>query len=217
MARMSPLVISPDIHDAYLVFRSYPTVYGPKIISFNITTGEPIRTYVVPESQFYAKLQLNDLRINNTIGTGGFAFITDDTKYGSITTIDLDTGAVVRHLYNSTFTSPDPNFVTMYNGEVYRNWNGTFASAIGSGSNGIALASGNVYWSVKASYRWYFVSQETIIKEGITNEELAKDIQVPGGMPSETAGYTADDKGRLYITLAAVSFLFQSTVTLDVL
>jgi hypothetical protein len=187
-----------------LILSSYPTVYGPKIISFNISTGEPIRTYIVPEDQFYAKLQLNDLRINNTIGTRGFAFITDDTKYGSITTIDLDTGDVVRHLYNSTYTSPDPNFITMYNGEVYRAWNGTTASAIGSGSNGIALASGNVYWSVKASYRWYFISQEVITRKNITDNELAQYIQVPGGMPSETAGYTADDKGRLYITLASV-------------
>lgn len=184
---------------------SYPLVGGAKIISFNISTGEAIRTYVFPEEQFYAKLQLNDLRINNSIGTGGYAFITDDTKYGSISTIDLDTGDVVRHLYNSTYTSPDSGFVSFYNGEVVRAWNGTTASQIGSGSNGIALASGNVYWSVKASYRWYFVSQETLIKKNVTDAEIIEEIQVPGQIPSETAGYTADDRGRLYITIAAVS------------
>jgi hypothetical protein len=186
---------------------SYPLTYGPKIISFNISTGEAIRTYVFPKNQFYAKLQLNDIRVNTSLGTGGYAFITDDTKYGSITTIDLDTGDVIRHLYNSTYTSPDPQFITFYNGEVYRAWNGTTASYITSGSNGIALTGGNVYWSVKASYRWYFVSQETLIRKNITDEEIAKEIQIPGSLPSETAGYTADDRGRLYLTPASVSSL----------
>ncbi|KAK7530606.1 major royal jelly protein-domain-containing protein [Phyllosticta citribraziliensis] len=200
---------------------SYPLTYGPKILSFNSTTGELIRTYVFPADQFYAKLQLNDLRINNSIGTGGYAFITDDTKYGSISTIDLDSGKVVRHLYNTTFTTPDDQFLSFYNGEPLRNWNGTTWSPITSGSNGIALAGGNVYWSVKASHRWYFVSQEALVRNDVSDEELAELIQVPGNLPSETAGYTADDKGRLYITAAAQSAILyvdtqQSEVTQEI-
>ncbi|KAJ0104461.1 hypothetical protein J7T55_010927 [Diaporthe amygdali] len=175
-----------------------PVPDGPKIINFNYTTGEPIRTYIYPEDQWFAKLQLNDIKVNNTLGTGGYAFITEDSQYGSITTLDLSTGEFIRHLYNTTFTRPDERFTSIYNGEPIRNWNGTKPSYMTSGTNGIALTSGNVYWGVKSSHRWYILSQEALIS-GLSDEELAAKIQIPGNIPSEQAGFTADDKGRIYM------------------
>lgn len=181
-----------------------PIPDGPKVINFNYTTGEVIRTYIYPEDLWLAKLQLNDIRINNTLGTSGYAFITEDTQYGSISTLNLDTGEFIRHLYNTTFTKPDERFTSMYNGEPIRNWNGTKPSYMNSGTNGIALASGNVYWGVKSSHRWYFVSQEALIG-GLTDEELATKVQVPGNVPSEQSGFTADDRGRVYMMASEVS------------
>lgn len=186
------------IYTILIVFTSsYPIVDGPKIMNFNYTTGEVIRSYPYPEDLWYAKLQLNDIRINNTLGTGGYAFITEDTQYGSISTLDLATGEYIRHLYNTTFTRPDERFTSMYDGEPIRNWNGTKPSFMNSGTNGIALASGNVYWAVKSSHRWYILPQSALIS-GLTDEELAAQVQVPGNFPSETAGFTADDRGRVY-------------------
>ncbi|KAK7702892.1 hypothetical protein SLS64_009503 [Diaporthe eres] len=176
---------------------SMPVPDGPKVINFNYTTGEVIRTYIYPEDQWLAKLQLNDIRINNTLGTSGYAFITEDTQYGSISTLDLGTGEFIRHLYNTTFTRPDERFTSMYNGEPIRNWNGTKPSYMNSGTNGIALASGNVYWGVKSSHRWYFVSQEALVS-GLTDDELSAKVRIPGNIPSEQAGFTADDRGRVY-------------------
>lgn len=181
-----------------------PVPDGPKVINFNYTTGKVIRTYIYPEDLWLAKLQLNDIKINNTLGTGGYAFITEDTQYGSISTLDLDTGEFIRHLYNTTFTKPDERFTSMYNGEPVRNWNGTKPSYMNSGTNGIALASGNVYWGVKSSHRWYFVCQEALIS-GLTHEELAAKVQVPGDIPSEQSGFTADDRGRVYMMASEVS------------
>lgn len=169
-------------------------------MSFNYTTGDLIRTYLIPQEQYFAKLQLNDIRINNTLG---YAFVTDDTSFGSITTIKLDDGTVSRRLFNNTFTRPDPNFTSMYNGEPIRNWNGTTPSFMNSGSNGIALASGNVYWGVKSSHRYYFVSQEALVNQ--SDEELVEAVQTPGNLPSETAGFTADDYGRVYSMASEVS------------
>lgn len=186
------------------LYSAMPVPNGPKVINFNYTTGEVIRTYIYPEDQWLAKLQLNDIRINNTVGTSGYAFITEDTQYGSISTLDLGTGEFIRHLYNTTFTRPDERFTSMYNGEPIRNWNGTKPSYMNSGTNGIALASGNVYWGVKSSHRWYFVSQEALIS-GLTDEDLASKVQVPGNIPSEQAGFTADDRGRVYIMASEVS------------
>lgn len=187
-----------------VLYSAMPVPDGPKVMNFNYTTGEVIQTYIYPEDLWLAKLQLNDIRINNTLGTGGYAFITEDTQYGSISTLDLDTGEFIRHLYNTTFTKPDERFTSMYNGEPIRNWNGTKPSYMNSGTNGIALASGNVYWGVKSSHRWYFVSQEALIS-GLADEELAAKVQVPGNIPSEQSGFTADDRGRVYMMASEVS------------
>lgn len=192
-------------------YSAMPVPDGPKVINFNYTTGEVIRTYIYPEDQWFAKVQLNDIRINNTLGTSGYAFITEDTQYGSISTLDLGTGEFIRHLYNTTFTKPDERFTSMYNGEPIRNWNGTRPSYMNSGTNGIALASGNVYWGVKSSHRWYFVSQEAMIS-GLTDDELAARVQVPGNVPSEQAGFTADDRGRVYTMASEVSTSIPSKV-----
>ena len=197
---MQPLTLT-GLHSAM------PVPDGPKVINFNYTTGEVIRTYIYPEDQWFAKLQLNDIKINNTLGTSGYAFITEDSQYGSISTLDLETGEFIRHLYNTTFTRPDEKFTSMYNGEPIRNWNGTKPSYMTSGTNGIALASGNVYWGVKSSHRWYFISQEALIS-GLTDEEIAAKVQVPGNIPSEQAGFAADDKGRIYVMASEVKTLF---------
>lgn len=172
-------------------------------MNFNYTTGEVIRTYLYPEDLWYAKLQLNDIKINNSLGTAGYAFITEDSQYGSISTLDLDTGKFIRHLYNTTVTKPDEKFTSMYNGEPIRNWNGTTPSYMTSGTNGIALASGNVYWGVKSSHRWYILPQTALIGN-LTDEELLAQVQVPGNFPSEQAGFTADDKGRVYMMASEV-------------
>ncbi|RDI85296.1 hypothetical protein Vi05172_g4846 [Venturia inaequalis] len=174
---------------------SFPIAGAPKIISFNISTAQPIRTYIYPTSQYNAKLQLNDIKINNTLG---YAFITEDSSFGSITTLDLEAGTFIRHLYNTTYTKPDAQFTSMYNGEPIRNWNGTTPSYMSSGTNGIALANGNCYWGIKSSHRYYFVSQQALVSN-LTDAELGAKVELPGTFPSEGAGYTADDRGRIYM------------------
>lgn len=170
-------------------------------MTFNYTTGELLRTYIYPEDQFYTKLQLNDIKVNNSLG---YAFITEDTSMGSITTLNLVSGEFIRHIHNSTFTRCDERFTSMYDGRPIRNWNGTTPSYLNSGTNGIALASGNVYWGVKASHRYYFAPQSVFISN-LTDEEIEAEIQVPGNFPSEGAGFTADDRGRVYMMASEVS------------
>lgn len=132
---------------------------GAKIISFNQTTGDAIRTYIIPDSLLYDSMNANDVRINNTLGAAGYAFITDESASGSVLAINLDDGTVVRRLYNTTVVKADPKYVGSYNGEPIYLWNGTTKSYATTGADGIALASGNVYWGVLASRRFYFISQ----------------------------------------------------------
>lgn len=175
--------------------------YGPKILKFNHTNGELIRTYIYPADSFNEKLQLNDIKINTTLG---YAFITEDSNHGSITTLSISEGIFKRHIYNTTHTRPDAKFTSMYNGRPIRNWKGTVPSYMGSGTNGIALTGGNVYWGVKSSHRYYYAPQSAFIGE-LTDAEIAEQIQVPGNLPSEGAGFTADDKGRVYMMASEVS------------
>lgn len=123
-----------------------------------------------------------------------------------ITTLDLSSRVFNRQLYNTTFTRADENFVSIYDGEPIRNWNDTTPSYLTSGTNGITLTSGNVYWGVKPSHRFYFTSQEALIAN-LSTEDLEALIQVPGSFPSESAGYSANEQGRIYACASSVFLL----------
>ena len=194
---------------------------GSKIMSFNISTKELIRTYPIPDQLLANGMNANDVRINNTVGSGGFAFITDESKYGSILAIDLNTGGVVRRLFNTSVVRADEGYVGSYDGQPVYSWNMTKKSFINTGSDGIALQSGNVYWGVLASRRFYYVPQEIMANFSATDEEVLAAVVYPGQLGSEQAGFTADDKGRLYLTASEQNAIYyvdtlQSQVTQEV-
>ena len=173
--------------------------YGSKIMSFTLQ-GKLLSTYVIPQALYYDKMNANDVRINNTLGTKGYAFITDESTAGSLLSINLDDGSVLRRLYNTSVTRADESYVGSYNGEPIYSWNGTNKSFIDTGADGIALQSGNVYWGVLASRRFYYVSQEVMINSSLSDAQILAAVQFPGQLGSEQAGFTADDAGRLYLT-----------------
>ena len=195
--------------------------YGSKIMSFNLSTKALIRSYPIPESLYYDGMNGNDVRINNTLGTAGFAFLTDESKSGSVLAIDLDTGGVVRRLYNTSVVRADDKYVGSYNGEPIYGWNGTVKSFLNTGADGIALQSGNVYWGVLASRRFYYVPQSVMANFSASDEEVLAAVVFPGQLGSEQAGFTADDKGRVYITASEQNAIYyvdtlQSQVTEEV-
>ncbi|KAL5405592.1 hypothetical protein PMIN06_005108 [Paraphaeosphaeria minitans] len=181
--------------------------YGAKIMSFSLA-GELLRTYIIPSELYYDNMNANDVRINNTLGEGGYAFITDESDAGSILSINLATAAANRRLFNTTYTRADEGHVGVYNGQLIYSWNGTRKSFITTGSDGIALASGNVYWGVLASRRFYYISQAAIVDNSISDEDLLAYVQDPGQCGTEQAGLTADDKGRVYICASEHNAIF---------
>lgn len=194
---------------------------GAKIIAYNVTTREKLRTYTVPAPLLANMTNCNDVRINNTAGTGGFAFITDESIYGSVLAIDLDTGGAVKRLFNVTQTRSDPGYVGVFDGELIYFWNGTTKSFPNTGADGIALASGNVYWGVLASRRFYFVSQAILQDFSASDDAVLAAVQDPGDCGTEQAGFTADDKGRVYILASEHNAIFyvdtqQSQTTMEV-
>jgi len=172
---------------------------GAKIMSFNQTTSQHIRTYTIPEALLANGTNANDVRINNTLGTNGYAFITDESKWSSILAINLDDGSAVRRLFNTSVVRADPDYVGSYDGNLIYMWNGTQKSYSTTGADGIALASGNFYWGVLASRRFYYIPQSVVINTSLTDAQVLAAVQDPGQCASEQAGLTADDQGRVYI------------------
>ena len=181
---------------------------GAKIMSFNQTTRELLRTYVIPQSLYYDGMNSNDVRINNTLGKGGFAFITDESPSSSLLAIDLDTGETVRRLYNTSVVRPDEGYVGFYDGQLIYSWNGTQRGNTKIGADGIALASGNIYWGVLASHRFYYIPQSVMADFSLSDADVLAAVKFPGQCGSEQAGFTADDHGRVYVLASETNAIY---------
>lgn len=116
------------------------TYGGAKIMSFNETTSEHIRTYKIPEDLLACRMNMNDLRINTTVGGGeGWAFITDASTNSSLVAINLETGSGLRRLFNTSVVRADENYVGSYDGEAIYSWSGNRTRHLTIGADGIAL------------------------------------------------------------------------------
>lgn len=194
---------------------------GAKIQAFDVATRTLIRTYTIPEALLANGTNLNDVRINNTLGTGGFAFMTDESKNASLLAVDLHTGQAVKRLMNTSVVTADPGYVGSFDGQPIYSWNGTSKKATTTGADGIALQSGNFYWAVLASRRYYYIPQAVMANFSASDEEVLAAVVVPGQLGSETAGFTADDRGRVYLLASEQNAIYyvdtlQSEVTAEV-
>ncbi|KAL1879194.1 hypothetical protein Daus18300_001773 [Diaporthe australafricana] len=194
---------------------------GAKIMSFDHSTKQLISTYLFPDDILSSGTNLNDLRINNTAGTGGFAFLTDASVKGGLLAVDLATGGVVKRLAGESVVMADPGYVGSYNGEPIYCWNGTAKSFCTTSSDGIALQGGQVYWGVLSSRRFYYVPQDILQNFDATDDEVLAAVQDPGQLGSEQAGFTADDQGRVFLLASEQNAIYyvqteQSRVTEEV-
>ncbi len=115
----------------------------------------------------------------------------------------LHDGSVTRRLFNTSVVRADEKYVGSYDGHLIYCWNGTEIGYCTTGADGFALASGNFYWAALASCRFYYIPQSVVIDASLSDEQVLAVVQHPGECATEQAGFTADDKGRVYI-LASV-------------
>lgn len=169
---------------------------GAKIMSFN-QSGEHIRTYTIPQDLLAHGMNANDVRINNTLGTNGYAFLTDESTNSSILAINLDDGSAVRRLFNTSVVRADEGYVGSYDGDLIYCWNGTQRNSCTTGADGMALASGQFFWGVLASRRFYYIDQQAVIDTSLSDEQVLAAVQNPGQCATEQAGFTADDRKLL--------------------
>ena len=62
--------------------------------------------------------------------------------------------------------------------------------------------------SVLGSRRFYYISQETLVNDTLSDEEMLAAVQDPGQCGTEQAGLTADDHGRVYIMASEHNAIF---------
>jgi hypothetical protein len=119
---------------------------GAKIMSFNETSSEHLRTYIIPKDLLAYRMNMNDMRVNTTLGgREGYAFITDASTNSSLVTIDLEDGGATRRLFNTSVVRADENYVGSYNGEPIYSWNGTKKGHLTTAADGIALGECNAF------------------------------------------------------------------------
>ncbi|KAG8159710.1 hypothetical protein KVR01_010347 [Diaporthe batatas] len=218
-----------DAHDQLWVLdngipykKTAPAVSGgAKIMQFDAVSRELVKTYLFPDDVLSSGTNLNDLRINNTAGTGGFAFLTDASVNGGLLAVDLATGGVVKRLAGDFSVMADPTYVGSYNGEPIYCWNGTTKSFCTTSSDGIALQNGQLYWGVLSSRRFYYIPQEILQNFEATDDEVLAAVQDPGQLGSEQAGFTADDQGRMFMLASEQNAIYyvqtdQSRITEEV-
>lgn len=109
---------------------------GAKLMAFNATSNDLIRTYVIPQDLLAHGMNMNDLRLNTTLG---YAFMTDASRNSSLVAINLDNGTGVRRLFNESVVRADEKYVGSYDGELIYSWNGTQRNHITTAADGIAL------------------------------------------------------------------------------
>lgn len=194
---------------------------GAKIMAFDVATRTLIRSYPIPAPLLANGTNLNDMRVNNSLGSAGFAFLTDASKTGSLLAIDLHDGSAVKRLSNTTVVTADPGYVGSFDGSPVYSWNGTSKKATTTGADGIALQTGNLHWGVLASRRFYYVPQSVLANFSATDDDVLAAVVFPGQLGSETAGFTADNRGRLYMLASEQNAIYyvdtlQSEVTEEV-
>ncbi|CAF9922332.1 hypothetical protein IMSHALPRED_005661 [Imshaugia aleurites] len=174
--------------------------YGAKIMSFNLTTNQMIDNYVLPYSISANGTSINDVRFNLSMSTAGIAFLTDEQ--GSLITIDLASHTYTRRLFNTSVVAADELFVGSFDGTPFYEWKGTQRSHVEIGSDGIALANGNLYFAPLASRRLYQINQTVLANASLTDTEILDAVEFIGQVGSYLEGFTADDQGRVYMGTA---------------
>lgn len=205
--------------------------YGAKIMSFNLTTNEMIDNYVLPYSisangtryafQRHSQVNtspdetysINDVRFNLSMSTAGVAFLTDER--GSLVVIDLAAHTYTRRLFNTSVVAADELFVGSFDGTPFYEWKGTSRSHVEIGSDGIALANGNLYFAPLASRRLYQINQTMLANASLTDTDILNSVEFIGQVGSYLEGFTADDQGRVYMGTAEQNSItyFNTSIT----
>jgi sugar lactone lactonase YvrE len=175
---------------------------GPKLVAIDLTTNKVIRTILLPPAVAGPKSYMNDVRFDLSVGTAGFAYITDSSSEGpnGIVVVDLATGHSWRKLDNHPSTRPEPDFIAIVEGQpMYKHEPGKPRTPFAAGADGIALSpdGSRLFYCPLSSRKLYSVSTAALRNEHLPAAQVAATVRLVAGKGASD-GLESDMAGNVY-------------------
>ena len=170
-----------------------------KIVGIDPATNKVIAWVVLPEGSYLPQSHLNDLRVDETHGARGTAFITDSSfaEDPALVVADIATGKARRIFEHSRFTADDTSFMTYLEGQpkVWSAENPTFPQG---GADGIELSpdSGTLYWTALSGRELWSAPTAVLADAHATPSQLDGAVRDLGERPNAD-GLARDAQGRI--------------------
>lgn len=175
-------------------------VGGQKIVIFDLTTGEPVRTVVLDGVADRKGSFLNDIAVDEKqriayISDSGFRSAPGN-KTGIIV-YNFNDGSSRRLLNKDPSVQVKKDLKVVSHGQTV--WDG---NPVLIGINGIALSKdgGTLYWTITTGDALYAVSTEKLKDAAVTADDLAASVKTIAHLDFGTDGIMVADDGAVLIT-----------------
>ena len=176
---------------------------GPKLVAFDLATGEVVRKILFPADVAPPTTYLNDVRFDLTRGDAGAAFITDSASHGGLIVVDLASGESWRKLHGHPSVRPEPDFLPVVEGRpLLVRKPGEEPKHPDTGSDGIALSAdgATLFFRVLSGRHLFSVPTDTLWDRGTSAKETADAVTDRGNLGFASDGLEHDAAGTLYLT-----------------
>ena len=172
---------------------------GPKLVAFDLATGETIRAYPFPAEIASGKAYLNDVRVD---AERDVAYLTD-SGVGAIVVVNLVSGKARKFLVDDPRTKAEPDVKLKVGGKElhFQTPEGAEGPAPQVHSDGIALDRKGewLYWQALTGRTLYRVKTEALRAADATDATVAAAVEKVG--PSVASdGMEIDEAGNVYLT-----------------
>jgi sugar lactone lactonase YvrE len=172
---------------------------GPKLVGIDLRTNKIFTTIMFSPDAVLPTTELNDVRFDLRHGAGT-AFITDSAAGGpnAVIVVDLATGHARRRLNGHPSVTAEPGFLPVIEGQpVLIRKPGQPPANINTGSDGIAITVGRLWYTPLASRTLYSVDLATLANPGASDAQIAATVR-NHGFKGMSDGLESDDRGRVY-------------------
>ena len=171
-----------------------------KVVGIDTKTSNLVASVPISKEAAGDDSHLNDLRVDNTHGRSGTAYIANSGfgKRYSLVVVDIASGKCREVLLNQPSTSPEPGFMAFLEGQpkVFNANHPTFP--IG-GADGISLSADGrqLYWTALSGRRLYSIPTEVLSNFDRSESEIERAVVDEGERPA-CDGLAEDLDGNIY-------------------
>jgi sugar lactone lactonase YvrE len=163
-----------------------------RLRGYDLNTREMFKRVALSTANVPGQIYANDLRIDTTRGSRGFAFISDSVGAGVIV-VDLATGECWRRLQKHPSSHTEENYVGRVEGRQHEQRGST---------DGIALSADGktLYYSAFSRRELYSVSADALANRELRDEKVEATVKLVRKKPSASDGICTDEHGFVYTT-----------------